>query len=138
MTIPISRNQKITDAGTVYGIMSAILKAEEEIDRGKEHFWSIGLDAKNKLQYIELVSLGTLTNSLVHPRETFRYAVIHGGVASIIICHNHPSGDSSPSREDILITERLIQAGEILGIKVLDHVIIGDGYASLKEQGKLA
>lgn len=137
MTIPISRNQKITDAGTVYSVMSAILKTEEEIDRGKEHFWSIGLDAKNKLQYIELVSLGTLTNSLVHPRETFRFAVMRN-VASIIICHNHPSGDSSPSREDILITERLIQAGEILGIKVLDHVIIGDGYTSLKEQGELA
>ena len=83
------------------------------------------------------VSEGTLTNSLIHPREAFKEAV-RESAASVIFVHNHPSGDPDPSRDDLVVTERLKAAGEIIGIPVLDHVIIGDGrYVSLKERGVL-
>jgi len=101
----------------------------------KEVFRCAMLDAKNRMLKECRISEGTLTNSLIHPREAFRDA-IKESAASVIFVHNHPSGDTSPSREDILITERLVDAGEIIGIKVLDHVIIGDGgYASMFEKG---
>lgn len=102
----------------------------------KEVFMCILLDAKNRM--IEhKVSEGTLTNSLIHPREAFKEA-IKESAASVIFVHNHPSGDPEPSKDDIVITERLKSAGDIVGINVLDHVIIGDGrYVSLKEKGIL-
>jgi len=101
----------------------------------KEVFRCAMLDAKNRVMKECRISEGTLTNSLIHPREAFRDA-IKESAASVVFTHNHPSGDTSPSREDILITERLVDAGEIVGIKVLDHVIIGDGsYTSMLEKG---
>jgi DNA repair protein RadC len=101
----------------------------------KEIFHCVLLDAKNRLLKDIRVSEGTLTNSLIHPREAFKDA-IKESAASVIFVHNHPSGDPSPSREDIIITERLVDTGEIVGIKVLDHVIIGDDtYASMMEMG---
>lgn len=128
----------ISNAQAVSNIVNEILNMESEIDRDREHFFCIGLNAKNKVQFIDLVSLGTLTGSLVHPRETFRLAVSKG-IASIVVAHNHPSGDTTPSRDDIAVTERLKKAGEILGIQVLDHVITGSDtqFTSLKEQGIL-
>ena len=103
----------------------------------KEVFVSLLLDAKNRLIREIKVSEGTLTNSLIHPREAFREAVRESS-ASIIFVHNHPSGDPEPSRDDIAVTERLKATGEIIGINVLDHVIIGDGrYVSLREKGVL-
>lgn len=103
----------------------------------KEIFISVLLDAKNRLLRECKVSEGTLTNSPIHPREAFKEA-IKESAASVIFVHNHPSGDPEPSKDDIIITERLKGAGEIIGIGVLDHVIIGDGkYASLKEKGVL-
>lgn len=93
------------------------------------------LDTKNRLLREAKVSEGTLTNSLIHPREAFREAV-REAAHSVIFIHNHPSGDSSPSRDDLVITEKLKSAGDVLGIAVLDHLIIGDGnYVSLKERG---
>jgi DNA repair protein RadC len=101
----------------------------------KEVFRCALLDAKNRVFKESRISEGTLTNSLIHPREAFRDA-IKESAASVIFAHNHPSGDTTPSREDILITERLVNAGEIVGIKVLDHVIIGDErYTSMFERG---
>lgn len=101
----------------------------------KEVFYCAMLDAKNRINKDCCVSEGTLTNSLIHPREAFKNA-IKESAASVIFVHNHPSGDPSPSREDIIVTERLINAGEIVGIKVLDHVIIGDNtYTSMMEGG---
>ncbi len=101
----------------------------------KEVFLSALLDAKNRLIREVKVSEGTLTNSLIHPREAFREA-IRESAASVIFVHNHPSGDPEPSRDDLAVTERLKATGEIIGIQVLDHVIIGDGrYVSLKEKG---
>ena len=130
----------VTTPESITDIMQAILEREDEIDKDKEHFWSIGLDTRNKIKYIELVSLGTLNDSLIHPRETFRLAVMKG-VASIIVCHNHPSGELTPSEDDLAITQRLIKSGEILSINLLDHLIITKKkpgykqYYSWKEEG---
>ena len=119
-------------------VLSSLLNYEQEHDREKEHFWILGLNTKNVIQYTDLVSLGSLSASLVHPRETFRLAVMKA-TANIIIGHNHPSGDTKPSQEDILLTNRLAQAGEILGINVLDHVIIGSegSYFSFRDNGMI-
>lgn len=101
----------------------------------KEVFCCAMLDAKNRVFKDYRVSEGTLTHSLVHPREAFRDA-IKESAASVIFIHNHPSGDPTPSREDIAITERLADAGGIVGINVLDHIIIGDDtYTSMMEKG---
>ena len=133
----ISEQEKtINGGGDVIKIMSAVLNSEHETDRDREHFWTIGLNNKNIIQFIELVSLGSLTAAVVHPREVFRFAVMKG-VAAIVLCHNHPSGDPSPSIEDINLTKRLAEAGEILGIGVLDHIVLGklgDSF-SFHEQG---
>ncbi|MFO7887806.1 MAG: DNA repair protein RadC [Eubacteriales bacterium] len=100
----------------------------------KEYFKIILLDTKNKVIDIITISIGSLNSSIVHPREVFLEAVKKSS-ASIVLLHNHPSGEVKPSREDINITQRLIKAGEIMGIKVLDHIIIGDGkYLSFKEE----
>lgn len=94
------------------------------------------LDAKNQPVSINVVSTGCLNSSIVHPRETFKLAIL-SNAASIILFHNHPSGDPEPSQEDINITTRIKEAGNIMGIDLLDHIIIGsDGaYCSLKEKG---
>lgn len=101
----------------------------------KEHFVCLFLNTKNRLIFKETISIGSLNAAVVHPREVFKEAIKHCS-ASIICSHNHPSGDATPSSEDINITKRLVAAGEIIGIEVLDHVIIGDNqFYSLKEHG---
>ncbi len=104
----------------------AILAEEHWFDQQKEHFFGVGLNSKNYITYVDLVTLGVLDASLVHPRESFRHAV-EQGVSSIAFIHNHPSGDVTPSKEDQVVTERLVSAGKILGIDVIDHIIIGNG-----------
>ncbi len=95
------------------------------------------LNSKNEPTSISIVSIGSLNSSIVHPREVFKTAVI-SNAASIIVAHNHPSGDTTPSKEDIDITERLKKSGQIIGIQLLDHLIIGNGRCvSLKEEGYL-
>lgn len=104
-------------------------------DKKKEHFQVLLLDTRSKLIKISEVSVGSLDTSIVHPREVFKEA-ISASAASVIFVHNHPSGDPSPSEDDIKLTERLCQAGEVIGIDVLDHIIIGDNeYISLKREG---
>lgn len=104
-------------------------------DSKKENFLAILLDSKNKVIREVDISTGSLTASIVHPRELFNPAIKESAAAMILI-HNHPSGDPTPSREDIELTKRLRDAGELLGIKVLDHIIIGDGHhVSLAEMG---
>ena len=106
-------------------------------DVKKEEFRCVLLDTKNRVIREETVSTGSLTASLVHPRETFKTAV-RESAAAVIFVHNHPSGDTRPSQEDILLTRRLVQAGDLLGIKVLDHVIVGDGgHFSFRDSGLL-
>ena len=100
----------------------------------REHFVVAMLDRKGNVLGLNTVSVGSLSSSVVHPRETFKPAIIMGA-SSIMVAHNHPSGDTTPSKEDIDVTRRLAEAGIILSIKVLDHVIIGDNYYSFKEHG---
>jgi len=104
-------------------------------DEKKETFWTVLLDQKNHIIKVDRVSVGSLVESLVHPREVFRNA-IRESAASILFVHNHPSGDPQPSQEDIEVTKKLVQTGQIVGIQVLDHVIIaGEEFLSLKGQG---
>jgi DNA repair protein RadC len=101
----------------------------------KEHFKSVLLNTRNEVLDIVTISVGTLDSSLVHPRELFKGA-IKRSCAGVILVHNHPSGDPAPSSEDIRLTERLRKGGALLGIRVLDHLIIGDGrYVSFQEMG---
>ncbi|WP_141334305.1 DNA repair protein RadC [Paenibacillus sp. tmac-D7] len=101
----------------------------------KEHFVCLFLNTKNHVIGQETLSMGSLNASIVHPREVFR-AAIKRSSASIVCAHNHPSGDPTPSPEDIQMTKRLVEAGDIVGIEVLDHLIIGDlRFVSLKELG---
>jgi DNA repair protein RadC len=102
----------------------------------RENFVAVLLNTKNEVLECPTISVGTLSSSLVHPREVFKPA-IRASAAGIILAHNHPSGKVEPSREDRDVTRRLVGAAEIIGIEVLDHVILGDGYFSMKEHGML-
>lgn len=106
-------------------------------DADREMLLVCCLDTKNQPTLINLASIGTLNSSMVHPREIFKVAIL-GNASSIIVCHNHPSGDATPSGEDINITNRLKEAGKLLGINLIDHIIIGfNSFVSLKEKGIL-
>lgn len=100
----------------------------------KEYFLTLHLDGKNRIVCMEEVSVGSLNQSIVHPREVFKTAIL-SSAAAIIMIHNHPSLDPAPSREDREITRRLKEAGDLLGIRVLDHIIVGNTYFSFVEQG---
>ncbi|MBK5276279.1 MAG: DNA repair protein RadC [Desulfuromonadales bacterium] len=101
----------------------------------REHFVVLHLDGKNSIIARETVSIGSLSQAVVHPREVFK-AAVHNGSKAIICVHNHPTGDPAPSTDDIAITRRLCEAGGIIGIEVLDHIVIGDGeYMSFVERG---
>ncbi len=121
----------------LYAMMKSILASEDEINRDKEHFWAIGLNTKLCVRYVELVSLGIIDQTLVTPREVFRRAIAEGA-ASLIVAHNHPSGDVSPSAQDKSTTEKLIESGKILNINVLDHIVFSaEGFHSMREDGTL-
>ena len=104
-------------------------------DKAKEHFKLILLNARNKIIGISTVSIGSLNASIVHPREVFKDAIKHNAY-SVVLAHNHPSGDSEPSEDDLMIIKKLVESGKILGIEVTDHLIITkNGYFSFKEKG---
>lgn len=125
-------NAKISSPHILSQYFMEVLRHEQ-----KECFVVTFLDAKCKMIGYQMVSTGSLTASVVHPREVYKIA-IQKSAYSIIVLHNHPSGDPSPSKEDIQITERLKKVGELIGIPLLDHIIIGDGiYRSLKEESYL-
>jgi len=104
----------------------------------REAFWVIMLDGKNRATGINLVSLGSLTAALVHPREVFKPLIV-GNAAATILVHNHPSGDPAPSAEDLTLTRRLCEVGELVGIRVLDHLVLGErgSFRSLSDDGLL-
>ena len=105
------------------------------MDKKQEHFVCITLNGANEVIGTRIVTVGLLNANQVHPREIFSDAILDRA-ASIILVHNHPSGETEPSKEDLVITERLIEAGEILGIKIHDHIIVSkNGYTSMKERG---
>ena len=102
-----------------------------------EQFGVVLLDTKHRLLRTTVLSVGTLDASIVHPREVFREATI-GGAAAIVLFHNHPSGDPEPSRDDVVLTQRLVAAGVLMGIDVIDHIVLGDArYCSFRERGIL-
>lgn len=104
-------------------------------DKAKEHFKLILLNTRNKIIGISTISIGSINASIVHPREVFKDAMMHNAY-SVVLAHNHPSGDSEPSEDDLTITKRLVEAGKILGIEVIDHIIITkNGFFSFKEKG---
>lgn len=102
----------------------------------EEYMYMICMNTKNKVIGVFEISHGTVNSSIVGTREAFQKALLANAV-SVIFMHNHPSGDCTPSREDIEITKRLTEAGKILGVEVLDHIVVGDNYCSLKEKGYL-
>jgi DNA repair protein RadC len=119
-------------SGTISGptaaanIFRSILLYENEVDQCKEHLWVIGLNNRHAVMYIDLVTLGLLNKGLSHPREVFRMAIFKAA-ACIMIGHNHPSGELSISEEDRNVTYQLWQAGNILDIPLLDHIVIANG-----------
>ena len=123
---------RIRSPQDVYNLLGPSLR-----DERKEHFVALLLDTKGGVFRNTTISIGDLSSSLVHPREVFTEAVRHSA-ASIIVAHNHPSGDPAPSPEDAAVTRRLCEAGQLLGIEVLDHVVLGDSrWVSLREKGLL-
>lgn len=139
MNVAISKQEKIKvlNSDDVYGVMQKILLRENKIDRNKEHFWTIGLDIKNRIVYIELISVGGTSKTVVDPMQVFRVGVLKGAVKMILV-HNHPSGEITPSTMDKDITDRLLQVGNIIQIEVVDHLIISDKtYLSFLDTGLL-
>ena len=125
-------NPQIRNAADVAQFLMPFLRGEQQ-----EVLYVLCLNAKNVITNHAPVFVGTLNASLIHPREVFRFAV-ENSAASIILAHNHPSGDPTPSREDVTITKLLVDAGRTLEIPLLDHVILGDNrFESLKESGKM-
>lgn len=128
-TLDIEEKNKITSPQDVSELLM-----EEMRYLKKEYFKIVLLNTKNRIIDIVNISVGSLNSSIVHPREVFIEA-IKRSCASLILVHNHPSGETQPSKEDIEITKRLVEAGQLIGIKILDHIIIGDGkYLSFKEE----
>jgi DNA repair protein RadC len=128
-------------------ILSYVIKSPEDVaqvgkefmrihEEPEEYMYMICMNTKNKIIGVFEISHGTANSSIVRPREVFQKALLANAI-SIILLHNHPSGDPKPSKEDIEVTKRLTEAGNVLGIEVLDHIIIGDTYVSLKEKGYL-
>ena len=114
--------------------VAAIMRPVVEL-LAEERMYVMLLSTKNRVNAIQEVSVGTLNSSVVHPREIFKAAIL-SNAASLILVHNHPSGDPTPSPEDVDLTKKLVDAGKLLNIPVLDHVVMGDRrYASLKEKG---
>lgn len=137
MQVKLSELEKIriVNSEDIYGVMQRILLRENKIERNKEHFWIIGLAQNGRILYIELISIGTINSAPADPMEVFSIA-LQKRTVKIILVHNHPSGNIKPSEEDKDITDRLIQVGNIINIKVLDHLIITEKtYNSFSDTG---
>ena len=137
MTIKLTKKEriKILNGASLFGIMQKILLREEEIDQNREHFWVFGLENNNRILFIELISLGSVNQTIAEPMEVFSLALQKRAV-KIILVHNHPSGELIPSEPDKDITNRLIQVGKIVRTKVLDHLIITtESYVSFADIG---
>lgn len=127
--------KRITKPADIYQIMKPIYAQNDDLDKEREQLYLIGLDVRNNIKTIDLISMGTINESLVSAREVYRTALIKNCL-SIILVHNHPSQDPTPSQADLEVTEKLKDAGKIIGVNLLDHLIYTDnGYQSLKEMG---
>lgn len=128
--VPLAVGQPVRDGAHVWAHFRGRLPQLE-----REVFWVLLLDGRNRVRGEVLVSEGSLTATLVHPREVFAPA-LRTGAAALVLVHNHPSGDPTPSAEDVVLTERLRQVGELVGIRVLDHVVLGrEGWVSMAARG---
>jgi DNA repair protein RadC len=126
---------QVNGAEEVAKVFQDILALEDKIEQEKEHYYVMHLNIRSQVMMVELVTVGSVSSSLVHPRETFRRAVIAGS-SSIIIAHNHPSGDVEPSDADMKVTRAMFDAGNVLGITMLDHIIFtNENYFSFKKNG---
>jgi len=137
MDIKLTEEQKIKilTSDDIYKIMQTILQREQKIDQDKEHFWIIGLATNLNLLFVELIGLGTVNKVLINPMEVFSFALQKRAV-NIMLCHNHPSGELKPSKDDKDTTDRMIQVGKIVGTPVLDHLIITErSYMSFNDVG---
>ena len=140
MNVRLSKEHKIKISGSsdIFAIMQKILLRENKIARDKEHFWVIGLAVNNKILYIELVSLGSVTETIVNPMEVFSLA-LQKKSPRVILVHNHPSKELKPSVSDKRITTKLVQGGKLVNITILDHLIISiDNYFSFADAGLLS
>ena len=127
---PAREAHRIRGPRDVFGRLGPLLR-----DRRQEEFWVLSLDTQNRVLIERCLTIGLLNSSLVHPREVFAPAIT-SGAASLILAHNHPSGDPEPSPEDIAVTRQLVESGRLLGIPVRDHIVLGDGsFVSLQERG---
>lgn len=122
--------QKVCDSSDVAAILNAYVNVNKY---NTERFYVFTLNTKLKITGFNVVSIGNFNSAPVHPREVFTPAINTPGTACVIVAHNHPSGDCTPSQADVEVTERLKQAGDLLGVKLLDHVIVnGSDYVSIK------
>ena len=124
--------RRITSPKDVHAVVEAVIGLSKKT---QEHFVVLSLNTKNAVIGVHTLHIGTVNSSIVHPRDVFQRAILNNAT-SIIVCHNHPSGDTKPSQEDIEVTKRIDEAGELLGIELLDHIIIGDGgdgFLSMRE-----
>ncbi|NVO08938.1 MAG: DNA repair protein [Bacteroidales bacterium] len=140
MTIKLTRKQriKIRSCDDAFKVMKEILMREDKIDRDKEHFWVMGLAPSTRISYVELVSLGCVGATYAEPINVFRFALMKG-CTKVILIHNHPSGNLTPSEKDIDLTDNLIQVGRIIHINVFDHLIISTkSYMNFKAKGLMA
>jgi DNA repair protein RadC len=117
------RKQKITNSETAWKILKGIISKMDLFCREKEHLFVIGMNTANNIKYIDHVSMGSLNGTTAMPREVYRQAV-HQAAASIIIGHNHPSDNCTPSESDVRLTKQLVNCGKILQIEVVDHIIV--------------
>lgn len=122
---------KMNSADKIYNYMKEIVN-----NKNQEYFYALYLDSKKNLIEKKLLFIGTINKSIVHPREVFKYAYLLSA-SSIICVHNHPSGDSLPSKEDFIITKHLVEIGKLQGINIIDHIIIGKNYYSFYENGDI-
>ena len=127
MNVRIPRNEdiRIANSNDIARIMRRILLRQNRLHRKKEYFWSIGLNNSNDIEYIELLTIGSLNQNIIDPVEVFNFPVVKN-CKKIILCHNHPSGNLEPSIEDYHLTRTIIDGARTLKIEVLDHIIISE------------
>jgi DNA repair protein RadC len=132
-SIPTAWDKTVRDPGDVARLMAPLVA-----DLDRETFWVVMLDGKNRVIGVNLVSIGSLTAALVHPRELAKALIVSNSAAAIVV-HQHPSGCAEPSAEDTALTRRLAEVGELIGVRLLDHVVLGDNgsYVSLADRGLL-
>ena len=129
------KQQKIERSVDVYMILRELLYSKHRFDYEKEHFYTVLISRNNRIKFIDEVSIGNLNSTIVSAREVFRFAVLKGAEA-IIVAHNHPSGNLTPSQQDRAVTDMLIESGKIIGIKVMDSLILTEReYFSFAENG---